>query len=287
MRNYVGVLIVTVLIALLGLAGSTSSAVLSGGVFDSWPLFAVCAALALVIQWAAFVPAYLFSTERYYDLVGSITYISLVVLACCLQPNLGERSILLALMVGLWAARLGSFLFQRVLKAGSDSRFDQIKVNFSAFLRTWSLQGLWVVFTGGAALAAIASTKQTGLDAWAIAGGLVWLVGIGFEIIADRQKSAFRADPANQGRFINTGLWARCRHPNYFGEIVLWLGVAMVAVPALGSWSVITLVSPLFVYLLLSRLSGIPLLERAAIKRWGEEPEFKEYMENTPRLFPF
>ena len=104
--------------------------------------------------------------------------------------------------------------------------------------------------------------------------------------MADRQKQAFRADPANRERFIETGLWGRCRHPNYLGEIVLWTGVALVAWPALAGWQRATLVSPVFVFVLLTRISGIPLLEARARRRWGSDPAFLAYLERTPRLLP-
>jgi steroid 5-alpha reductase family enzyme len=114
----------------------------------------------------------------------------------------------------------------------------------------------------------------------------VWIVGFTVEVVSDRQKRRFRQDPANAGRFITTGLWAWSRHPNYFGEIVLWLGIALIALPALSGWQYVTLISPLFVYLLLSRVSGIPPLESRAEERWGNDPEFQAYKARTPVLFP-
>ncbi len=113
---------------------------------------------------------------------------------------------------------------------------------------------------------------------------MVWLVGFGIEVAADDQKRAFRADPANRGRFITTGLWAWSRHPNYFGEITLWVGVALVALPALSGWQHLTLVSPLFVGLLLTRVSGVPLLEARGQATWGDDPEYRDYVARTPVL---
>jgi steroid 5-alpha reductase family enzyme len=117
-------------------------------------------------------------------------------------------------------------------------------------------------------------------------GFALWLVGFLFEAVADDQKRRFRANPANEGRFITSGLWAWSRHPNYFGEITLWFGIALIALPALSGWQHATLISPVFVYLLLTRISGIPLLEARAKKRWGDEPAFREYKARTPVLFP-
>ncbi|MBY0401881.1 DUF1295 domain-containing protein, partial [Myxococcota bacterium] len=182
---------------------------------------------------------------------------------------------------------LGLFLFGRIRDSGRAPRLEGIKLDFARFLMAFMLQGLWVALTAGAALAAMTAPQGApSLRAADAIGALVWLAGFGIEVAADRQKQAFRADPANADRFITTGLWARSRHPNYLGEIVLWIGIAWVALPALAGWRLATLVSPLFVYVLLTRISGIPLLEARARKRWGSDPAYLAYLERTPRLFP-
>jgi steroid 5-alpha reductase family enzyme len=111
-------------------------------------------------------------------------------------------------------------------------------------------------------------------------------VGFALEAVADQQKRRFRERPENAGRFIATGLWAWSRHPNYFGEILLWTGVALVALPALDGWQLATLLSPVFVTLLLTRVSGVPLLEERADARWGDDPEYLAYKKRTPLLVP-
>lgn len=114
----------------------------------------------------------------------------------------------------------------------------------------------------------------------------MWLIGFSFEVIADRQKSAFNEDPANKGKFIATGLWAWSRHPNYFGEIVLWLGIAVIAYPALSGWQLATLISPVFVFVLLTRISGIPLLDARARKKFGSDEGYANYRARTSTLIP-
>ena len=148
----------------------------------------------------------------------------------------------------------------------------------------WTIQGLWVLLTAAAALAAITGGVRESLGVAGIAGIVVWLIGMTIEIVADRQKSAFRNNPANDGKFINVGLWAWSRHPNYFGEILLWTGMAIVAVPVLQGWQWATLISPLFVTFLLVKVSGIPLLEQKADKRWGGQVDYEEYKRRTPIL---
>jgi steroid 5-alpha reductase family enzyme len=189
-------------------------------------------------------------------------------------------------MVVIWAGRLGSFLFRRIRRAGKDNRFDDIKPSFIRFLNAWTIQALWVTFTVGAALVAITTTNRKELDLFAFIGLLVWLLGFGIEVVADAQKSRFSANPDNQGRFIQTGLWARSRHPNYFGEIILWIGIAVVALPVLRGWQWVTLVSPAFVTLLLTRVSGVPLLEKRADEKWGGQEDYETYKRTTPVLIP-
>ena len=150
----------------------------------------------------------------------------------------------------------------------------------------WSLQGLWVLLTAAAALAVITAAQRETFDLLGWIGVAVWLVGFGVEVAADRQKQVFRADPANRDRFITTGLWAWSRHPNYFGEIVLWTGMALLAVPVLSGWRWVVLISPVFVVVLLTRISGIPLLERRGRKRWGDDPAYRAYVDTTPVLVP-
>lgn len=248
------------------------------------PVFALCVALAFVLQWIAFIPAYILQTEKFYDLMGSITYLSVVWIAVLLSPVADARSWLLLALVSIWAIRLGAFLFRRVRAAGEDRRFRDIKPSFVRFLIAWTIQGLWVSLTIAAALAAITSMTRSDLGTFALVGFAVWLLGFGIEVIADRQKSQFRADPQNSGKFINTGLWSWSRHPNYFGEIVLWIGVAIIAIPVLSGWQWLTLISPLFVVILLTRVSGVPMLEKRADEKWGGQAEYEDYKAMTSIL---
>ena len=273
----------TVILIGLGIAWAGSQ---GGASVVGIPIFALSVGLAFAIQWLAFIPAYLLQNESFFDLTGSITYISVTVIAVLLNPVVDGRSILLLALVVVWAVRLGSFLFRRIRKAGKDTRFDEIKPSFIRFLNTWTLQGLWVTFTLAAALAAITTTTRKELDVFAAIGFLVWVIGFATEVTADSQKSRFRADPNNKGKFVHTGLWAWSRHPNYFGEIVLWVGVAIIALPVLRGWQWVTLISPVFVALLITRISGVPLLEKQADERWGGQEDYEAYKERTPVLIP-
>ena len=250
------------------------------------PVFALAVGLAFLIQWLAFIPAYLLQSEGFFDLTGSLTYIAVTTIAVLLVQLVDYQSLLLLALVVIWAARLGSYLFRRIRKAGKDARFDAIKPSFIRFLNVWTLQGLWVTLTLAAALAAITSSVRKDLGIFALIGTLVWAAGFAIEAAADVQKSHFRADPANKGTFIHSGLWAWSRHPNYFGEITLWIGVAVIALPVLRGWQYVTLISPVFVTLLLTRVSGVPLLEKRADEKWGGQGEYEAYKERTPVLIP-
>jgi steroid 5-alpha reductase family enzyme len=281
-RNALIALPIVILVALgVALAGSQGGDSVLG-----IPIFALAVAVVFVIQWVGFIAAYLLQTEMFFDLTGSITYISVTIMAVWLSSVVDGRTILLLILVVIWAGRLGTFLFRRILKAGKDARFDDIKVSFVRFLNTWTLQGLWVTLTLAAALAAITTTNRTALGLFAIFGALVWIFGFAIEATADAQKNQFRADPENRGKFIDTGLWSWSRHPNYFGEIVLWVGVAIIALPVLRGWQWVTLISPVFVALLLTRISGVPILEKRADEKWGGQEDYETYKERTPVLIP-
>jgi steroid 5-alpha reductase family enzyme len=248
------------------------------------PVFAFCGILCFALNWLVFIHAYAAQTERYFDLTGSLTYLTVVACGVALG-NRDPRALLLALLVGAWALRLGTFLFSRIRRDGVDHRFDALKPDFARFLLTWTLQGLWVFLTVSCALAAITAAAARPLGVLAVLGTAVWIAGFAIETTADRQKAVFRADPANRDRFISTGLWAWSRHPNYCGEILLWIGVALIALTALSGWSLVTLISPVFVYLLLTRISGIPLLESRSQAKWGDSPEYQAYKARTPVLW--
>ena len=251
------------------------------------PVTLWCAVLAFALQWLTFSWAYLKQTETFFDLVGSLTYIAVILLALSLGESPDNRSLVLAGCVIIWATRLGSFLFLRIRADGGDRRFDRIKTRLLPFLQTWTLQGFWVVTTASCALAAISSGASKPIGAVAYTGLVLWVFGFSLEVIADTQKRRFRALAGNRGRFIRSGVWRFSQHPNYLGEILLWLGIAIIALPVLQGMQYFTLLTPVFVWVLLTRVSGIPLLQAAAKRRWGDDPAWLEYQANTPQLFPW
>ena len=273
-------ILLSILMASLVAIGINQGSVSISGI----SLIYFCCAFIFLAQWLIFIPSYIFETEHYFDLTGSLTYVSVMLLAILFTVDISLRDVLLALFVWIWAFRLGSFLFIRVKKAGSDGRFDLMKKDFWWFLMTWTIQGLWVFLTLAMALAAITSESKMAIDIFAIVGTLIWIFGFSIEVIADQQKTNFKDDPANKDKFITVGLWSWSRHPNYFGEMVLWIGIALIAFPVLIGWQLVALISPIFVIFLLTRISGVTMLESRGYKKWGDDEEYKNYIKNTSVL---
>ena len=241
--------------------------------------------LIFCIQWISFIPAFIFQTEKFYDLTGSITYLTAVFYTLYVTGSNNVSDLIIVACVAVWAIRLGSFLFMRIHKAGEDRRFRTIKPNFTRFLMTWTLQGMWVSMCLLCVLTALSSYSGVVMNNIFFIGLLVFILGLSIEIIADYQKTVFRRNIENKDKFITTGLWSLSRHPNYFGEILLWTGIAIMSISSLQGLQYLTLISPIFVYVLLVYISGVRILEAQAEKKWGHLDSFKEYIKNTPRLF--
>ena len=243
--------------------------------------------LSFIFHWLLFIPAFIFKTEKFYDLTGSLSYIT-IILYVLISSNNGISNfgnIILSSLIIIWTLRLGSFLFLRIKKAGEDKRFREIKKSFSWFFMAFTVSGMWVSICALCALTGISNgIELTGVT---YIGILLFVIGFSLEIIADTQKTNFRKLKDNNDKFITTGLWKYSRHPNYLGEIILWIGVAIISYSSLEINQLFTLISPIFTYLLLVHVSGINLLEKSGEKKWGGLNEYKKYKKETPRLFWF
>lgn len=253
------------------------------------PLLNQAVLLIFGIQILVFLPSYFAQTEHFYDLTGGLTYLTTMgFMAYQHYLYFGQwdiRSSVLTVLITLWAVRLSTFLFTRVRRVGKDGRFDRLKTSFTRFLLTWVLQGMWVFMCTYPALIALASpAKEEKL--FLLLGSAIWLVGWLYEIVADRQKTNFNKNPENAGKFIQTGLWNQSRHPNYVGELVLWTGITVIAIPVYEGLQWLALITPIFVYLLLNKVSGVNLLEERADAKWGEDPAYQAYKKKTPLFFP-
>ena len=243
--------------------------------------------IVFFIQWILYIPAYIYQTETFYDLGGSLTYVTAATYVFSnnyLSHGLNWGNLILSILMVLWSLRLGCFLFSRVLKKGEDKRFKELKTSPVKFFMTWTLQGMWVSLCSMCALTAIASKTGVVVNGLFYLGVVIFILGFGLEITADVQKTRFRADQKNEHRFINSGLWSYSRHPNYLGEIILWTGIAISSFSSLQGTQYFTLISPLFTYLLLVHVSGINILEKNGQKKWGHLKEYEEYLKKTPKL---
>ena len=244
--------------------------------------------LAFLIQWVAYIPAYIFQTEKFYDLTGSLSYLTVIWFVFFSSNNLSGlniQNLIVVTLISIWAIRLGTFLFGRIHKDGEDKRFRTIKTSASQFFMTWTLQGMWVSICTMCAITAISSSQGIIANTLFYLGLAFFVVGFAIEVVSDQQKSAFRAVPENKEKFITSGLWSKSQHPNYFGEILLWSAIALLSISSLNGTQYLTLISPIFTYVLLVYISGVRMLDDMGNKKWGHLEEYKEYKRNTPTLF--
>ena len=232
-------------------------------------------------------------SEKFYDLSGSFTHLALVLTSLLSQRrNRSARQLFVAVASTMWLTRLGTFLYSRILRDGRDERFDKIKQVWLSFLGAWALQALWVTLVQlpVVLLNTVDDPAHTtsSLDAFAM---LLFAAGFLIEAAADSEKLAFRSVPENRHKFLTTGLWSYSRHPNYFGEITMWCALSLLCSSAAfdgapgklhAAW-----LSPAFSALLLLKVSGVPLVEAAGEKKWGNDPTYRKYMESTPCVIPF
>ncbi|EFX88076.1 hypothetical protein DAPPUDRAFT_305518 [Daphnia pulex] len=250
--------------------------------------FLYLSAIDFGIQWSLWGLASWLKTEKFYDLAGSSTFALLAFVGYQKYSNGHPRAKIQTAAILVWAVRLGFYLFSRVLKQGHDRRFKDAKEDPSVFFVYWTLQGVWVIVTLLPSLMMVMQRRQPSLSAIDWLGWTMWAVGFATEVVADYQKSQFRSDPANAGKFINTGLWSVSRHPNYFGEILLWFGLFISASSTFTEWwEYLTILSPMALSYLITQMSGIPPLEKYGLHKWGTTPEYRAYLKNTPVLVPY
>lgn len=234
---------------------------------------------------AMFVPAFIYKTDKLTDISYGLSFIFLTGFAY-VQSATKLPHVILTLLIFWWAVRLGGFLLYRVYKKGKDKRFDGMRENFLKFLRFWVLQGVSVfIILIGVLLYMQVDSPQ--LNILSFVGIAVFLAGLFIEALADLQKWHFTQDLKNKGKWIDTGLWAKTRHPNYLGEMMVWIGVYLYVLPSLvGNQVLWALASPVYIILLLLFASGIPLLEKSADKKWGADKDYQAYKKRVPKLIP-
>ena len=240
--------------------------------------------VSLAINLSMFLVAFWRQSDKLTDISYAATFATIAIWGFAVSEGSLYHIVLLA-MVLLWATRLGGFLLYRVIKSGKDARFDGMREDFFKFGRFWLAQAItvWVVMIPSV----FAFEASSDVGGFQIAAIVVWLIGLLCESTADFQKLAFSKNPKNKDKWIATGIWKYSRHPNYFGEILVWTGIYLYALGSLSSLqAIIGLVSPFFIITLLLFVSGIPILEKSADKRWGKLAAYREYKRRTSILIP-
>lgn len=280
------IIILTILIpSTLSLFISDNSISING-----YPVLLYCVLISFTIHLIIFIPSAIMKNEKFYDFTGMIAYLSIIIFA--LQQkyiqihSIDIYSLVLSLLISIWTLRLGIFLFYRVLKVGEDIRFKDVKNNALKFFVWFSISSLWVSLTTMAAMNVVTSKNYNKDLTLLCIGTIIWIIGFLFEIISDYQKIKFKNNALNKNKFIDSGLWSISRHPNYFGEIILWIGIYIITLPSTSGLEYLGIISPLFVIVLLNKVSGINLLEASADKKWGSSKEYQKYKKITPKLIP-
>lgn len=240
--------------------------------------------LSLLLNVGLFLVAYRLQSDKLTDASYAVTFVALGLAAYIVSPQSPYHFLLLG-MVCVWAVRIGGFLLYRVIRRGKDGRFDGIRENFLQFGKFWVAQGLSVWILMIASVLAMQHDSELSWPVWL--GVAVWAVGLVIEAVADTQKYLFTSNPNNRGKWIDEGVWHYSRHPNYFGEILVWLGVYIVAAQSLDAMqALLVVVSPLFITILLLFVSGVPILEKSADKKWGHSPAYRRYKRQTSIIVP-
>jgi steroid 5-alpha reductase family enzyme len=245
--------------------------------------------LSFVVAFAVNAAFFAVAAARRTDVVTDLSYSLTFALLAVVLPFTGGREpvqLVASLLVLIWAARLGTYLFRRILRMKVDHRFDGIREEPLRFARFWLLQAITVAVVMLPVSYLLDRANPPGFDAWTVVGAAVWLAGLLIEAVADAQKSAFKAKEENRGRFVASGLWRYSRHPNYFGEMLVWWGLFVYAVPVLHGAAFAVVAGPVFVTLLLLFVSGIPPLERSADEKYGSDPAYRAYKRRTSILVP-
>ncbi|WOL09452.1 hypothetical protein Cni_G18205 [Canna indica] len=256
-----------------------------GTVLDSHFL-GLTAIVTVVYQFAFFVITALLKFDKVTDFAGSTNFVILAILTLVVKGSWHFRQIVLTILVALWGFRLGLFLLMRILQWGEDKRFDEMRNNLGKLAVFWIFQAVWVWVVSLPLTIVNASDRNPSLKPQDIIGWIMWFIGISIEATADQQKLLFKNSSANKGKWCNAGLWKYSRHPNYFGEIFLWWGIFVASTPILKGAEWLVVFGPTFLTLLLLFVSGIPLLEESADKRFGNLTEYRNYKNTTSPLVP-
>lgn len=245
--------------------------------------FLMALGLSVGVNAVCFAVAARRRTDQLTDLSYSLSFLLVSLGLAWLWGTADPVRLLAVLLVALWAIRLGTYLFLRILRLGRDARFDGIRERPAAFAQFWLLQALAVPVILLPVLQVLAAPAPRP-SLWHGLGLGLWALGFLLETVADAQKDAWKRR-GGEG-FLDQGLYAWCRYPNYLGEMLVWWGLGLYALPSLAGWGWLAPLGPLAITLVLGFGTGIPPLEKLREARYGHLSAYRAYRDRTPALLP-
>ncbi|MGM0482894.1 MAG: DUF1295 domain-containing protein [Patescibacteria group bacterium] len=219
------------------------------------------------------------------DVAWGLGFVFLAWVSIFISQNFGTASFLVSILVTIWGLRLSYHIYRRYRKSTEDHRYLKYRNNWGkwfyirSYLQIYILQG-FLLFVVASPVLIINRYSGESVSLLVFLGILIWLIGFFFESVGDAQLSRFINDPKNGGKLMMSGLWKYTRHPNYFGEVLQWWGIWVMATPfSYGFWSII---GPLTITFLILKVSGIPMLE----EKMAEHPDFAEYKKRVSIFLP-
>ena len=243
--------------------------------------------LSVSVNLIFFLVALTLKTDKVTDLSYSLSFMAIAPLLLAANGmNFSLQQLIVTLAIVVWGIRLGSYLFYRILLTKTDERFDDKRNNPKRLTAFWLLQitAVWLILMPYSFY--LTSRTVGGMSFITLSGLAVYAAGLIIESVSDYQKFIFKKQPDNKGKWMDKGLWHWSRHPNYFGEMLVWWGLFVVVVPYLTGLKLLALIGPVFITLLLLFVSGIPLLEKSAEKKYGNNPDYVAYRDSTSLLIP-
>ncbi len=243
--------------------------------------------ISLGINILMFFIAFANKTDKLTDISYVLSFIFLTWFLVWKNKNLDQIQLIIAIAISIWAIRLGTYLFIRILDMKKDKRFDGIRENFIKFAGFWILQAITVWIVMLPSIIVLGSKENPPMNAITILGLFIYLIGLSVETIADWQKFNFKKKKENRDKWINSGIWKYARHPNYFGEMLVWWGIFITCLNYLEGIEFLTIIGPIFISLMLRFVSGVPTIEKRYEEKFGDNKEYRKYKENTRLLIPF
>jgi len=249
------------------------------------PLELITFLIIMSLMTLLFIIAQIQKDNSIVDIFWGLGFCVVAIFSLIRSGNTSVRAFLVTGLVLIWGTRLAWYIARRNIGQGEDFRYVEMRKRWGkfeligAYLNVFVLQGVLMFLISLPAQMSILYGHSP-INLLDISGTVIWLVGFYFEAAGDAQMKRFKSDAANKGKIMTSGLWSLTRHPNYFGEILMWWGIFIIALNA-SHWYA-SLFGSLLITFFLMKVSGVPMLE----KKYKDNPEYQEYIRKTPELFP-